>query len=656
MKKNKLLFIMLLIFPTIVFAGSSSGDDISLPFALGMEAFVSIHMSIFVLKPLSELLCKNGDPKNLFKKLFVIRIIILLIFDFFITPSIAVIDFLLVFIGAFLVVPILTVIQRTSINNADNNITITSNNNKSVSSSGVILKCTKCSSVLNVTDKFCGNCGEAFDGNNVTVEFDKAAAELAKKTVKVLPGNFDKMFSLPEDKMVEEFINRELTKANIDINSKLIPSDILKKKKFLNIIFSLLVFVYVSLIFFHFPIYTYLIGIIILFIFYKVTRNYNLMKYLKKQLKMRPSEKVSNIVMTVKLDFVNDNTKPMFITSLCVAIILPLIIFVNPRIMYEKVDNGYAVRFYTFGLTNFTKAIIPESYKNETVVSLRGNTFSNMPFLKEVVLPDTITEIRGQAFKNNRMLTKVNIPSNLEYLGGGAFYNCTSITSIELPDTVTYLGGESFYNATSLKSIKLSNNIPEIRGNTFENCKSLESITIPDSVSRIGGHAFYGNSSLSEVIFTENSKLVEIGSSAFRKCDSLLKIRIPKGVYVNSRAFKESPTKVLEFGELDYGYLIDSSQYEHHRLSHYLLYETTEVNPYVTNAKLQNAYITLLSVTENYDSNVYTLKYSDNNGDEIFELSATSPYKIINENLAVEISGKYAFNYTNKVSLNTYYN
>ena len=67
--------------------------------------------------------------------------------------------------------------------------------------------------------------------------------------VAVLPSNFDSMYSLSEDKMLEEFINRELTKAGVDKTSKLIPSDILKRKKILNIIFSILIFEYITLIF-----------------------------------------------------------------------------------------------------------------------------------------------------------------------------------------------------------------------------------------------------------------------------------------------------------------------------------------------------------------------------------------------------------------------
>jgi len=426
-------------------------------------------------------------------------------------------------------------------------------------SSDFILTCTKCGKELTINHKFCVNCGEPFDGNNVKVELSPTALdpktpqpnESVQKYNFLTPANFDSMFRLTEEGMLNEFINRELAKAGIDKNSKSIPSDILKRKRIFNVIFSILVFLFVSLIFFHFPIFTYIGGIVILFCAYKLTSMFNLMRYLKKQIKARPSEKISNIVMGVKESYVPDTSKKVLIPGMLLAIILPLIIFIKPLIIYEKIDGGYAVRYYIFGVTNFTTATIPETYNNEKVISLRGNTFSNMPFLKEVTLADSILEIRGQAFKNDISLKNVKLPSNLNYLGGGAFYNCTSLESIEIPDTVTYLGGEAFYNATKLKSVKLSNSLTEIRGNTFENCSSLESIVIPDSVTRIGGHAFYGNSSLSSVSISRNSMLTQIGSSAFRRCSNLYEIMLPRGVYVNERAFKESPTRKNFYNEYE---------------------------------------------------------------------------------------------------------
>ena len=535
-----------------------------------------------------------------------------------------------------------------------------SNVSTTVSSSthGIVLKCTKCGSVITVNHKFCTNCGEPFDENNVKVEYDESTDKMSETNVTtsfVYPGNFDKMFSLSEDKMLEEFINREITKANIDKSSKLVPSDILKRKKIFNIIFSVLIFIYISLIFFHFPFLTYLIGLIILFIFFRLTRKYDLIKYLKKELKSRPSEKASNIVMNVKTTFTEDTSKKILLPSILVAIILPLIIFINPKILYEKTDGGYAVRYYLFGVTNFTSATIPETHKNEKIVSLRGNTFSNMPFLKEVALADSIIEIRGQAFKNNKALKNVKLPSNLNYLGGEALYNCTSLEYIEIPDSVNYIGGEAFYNAKSLKNIKLSNNLLEIRGSTFENCRSLESIVIPDSVTRIGGHAFYGNTSLNSVSISENSNLTEIGSSAFRMCSSLYEITLPIGVSVNYRAFKESPTDVKEYGSFEVSNF--SNLYQYYGSLYMGIEETKKINEYRSNAILQDAYITLISVSVIDGLGEFTFKYKDPFGEEIFTLTYANPYKIINQNIAVEITGNYVFTtYVDKVSFYTHYN
>ena len=413
------------------------------------------------------------------------------------------------------------------------------------STTGTNLKCKNCGGNIKVTDKFCGNCGQPCNPSKQNTEI--VDPPIQKKIV--TKANFDSMYNLTESQLLEEFINRQLSKLQIDKNSKVIPASLLKRKQILNILFVLLLFIYIILIFFHFPLLTYLIGLILLIVLFKYTRNYNMLKYLKKQIQERPSEKITNIIMNVQTTFVPNKTKPIFIVGIVAAIILPLIIFAKPITFYEKMDNGYGVRFYTFGLTNFKTVNIPETYKGEEIVSIRGNVFANMPFLEEVNLPNSITEIRGKAFKNDISLTKINIPDSLEYLGGSAFYNCSSLRSVKLPDTLTYMGGETFYNAYSLENIELSKNLQEIRGNTFEECSSLISIDIPDSVTRIGGHAFYGASRLSEVNITENSNLEEIGSSAFRECSSLLSIRVPKQTYINSRAFKNSPTSIYYYDE-----------------------------------------------------------------------------------------------------------
>lgn len=534
--KKYLMLINLLIIPNIILA--STNNTISLYEAVFYELFTTIFAILFVLKPLSRLFSETESEK-LFWKLSGIRALILIIFDLFISTNIYKTDILVIAIFGIFIVPICSMIKKKDPYKnvqAMPNITVTSQMaNKT--KSRVIIKCAKCGNVMNVNDKFCTNCGEAFSGNNAVV---------SEEVIEVVdPSKFDIIFQAKDDdKLLEAFIYRELKKAELNLDTTLIPQELMKRKNIFNIIFSVLIFVYVSLIFFHFPLITYIIGMIILFILSKLTKKYNLMNYLKKEVKSRPGEKISNIIMNTKVSLIEDTSKKKNIVFILIAVIIPLVIFYEPRIMYEKTTGGYAVRFYTFGLTNYKTATIPETYKNEKIVELRGNTFSNMPFLEKVNLPNSIKEIRGQAFKNDRKLSIVNIPLSLEYLGGGAFYNCTSITEITLPDTLTELGGEAFYNASSLKYIKLSENLTEIKGNTFEECTSLTSIVIPDKVTRIGGHAFYHNTSLSSVTISRNSKLTEIGSSAFRQCPSLQSIIYPCRAYVNERAFKESPTSV----------------------------------------------------------------------------------------------------------------
>lgn len=333
--------------------------------------------------------------------------------------------------------------------------------------------------------------------------------------------DFDPLFAMPEEDCVEGFIKREMQRAGITEEQNLIPEDMLRRKNILNAVLAVLLFVYISLFFFHFPMKTYVIGLLILVVYTFLTSRYQLIKYLKKEIRSRSQEKISNIVMNVKASMVPDYSKKLKWALMAVAVAGSLLLFSKPRIFYEQADDGYYVRFYVYGLTNMTTATIPDTYQGEKVVGLRGNTFSNMPFLSEVTLPDSITEIRGQAFKNCRSLERVTLPEHLTYLGGEAFYHCSSLEEVNLPTGLT-----------------------EIRGNTFEECSSLLRIEIPDNVTRIGGHAFYGNTSLEEVMISPDSRLQQIGSSAFRCCDSLREITLPRGVSVNERAFKETPVRI----------------------------------------------------------------------------------------------------------------
>ncbi len=519
-------------------------EGMPIAFAILMEAFVSIHMSLFVYFPLSHFLAPENTTAA-FLKIFFTRVILLVILDF-ICPGIAIVDFIAVFIGAFIVIPITA--ATSSKNTVDTVVQLASQKNAATQSQNTILaRCSYCGTPFKMDEKVCSGCGAPFDGDNVVVSAVTPITPPTQDYVQV--SQFDPIYNKSEKELLSLFLTKELEKIGVYQYPKMIPQSQLKRKKFLYVLFALLVFIYVSLIFFHFPIATYIVGLILLLSAYWMTNRFNLVKYLSKEVKARPNEKIMNILMSTKQTLVKDDSKKIFVPATISAIVISLLLFIEPRAFYEKIDGGYALRFYAFGLTNFKEVTIPETYRDEPILSIRGNAFSNMPFLEEVNLPNTVTEIRGQAFKNDIHLSFITLPDHLEYLGGGAFYNCRALESITVPDTVTYMGGEVFKNDTSLLTVTLSKNITEIRGNSFENCEKLQTIIIPDKVTRIGGHAFYNCQDLTVVLFTENSQLQEIGSSAFRRCSSLYSITIPSSVYINERAFKESPTEIYYFGD-----------------------------------------------------------------------------------------------------------
>ena len=106
---KKILLLTLLMLPLQVFASTGFVSE-----AIMIQLFTTIHMSIFVLFPLANMLSEEGELKSLFIKLFVTRAVILLVFDLFIPDVMLSIDFFAIFIGAFIVVPICAVITKKS--------------------------------------------------------------------------------------------------------------------------------------------------------------------------------------------------------------------------------------------------------------------------------------------------------------------------------------------------------------------------------------------------------------------------------------------------------------------------------------------------------------------------------------------------------------
>ncbi|HWQ30732.1 MAG TPA: leucine-rich repeat protein, partial [Negativicutes bacterium] len=148
-----------------------------------------------------------------------------------------------------------------------------------------------------------------------------------------------------------------------------------------------------------------------------------------------------------------------------------------------------------------------------------------------VEIPSTInstavTAIGEDAFQGLNNIESIIIPDGVKNIGPWAFSNCGALISVQLPGNLEEIGAGAFYNTGKLKAVNIPGGLEAIPDHAF--CGSgLESITIPGNIKSIGKAAFYNNPlewlDLSEGILT-------IGTSAFKACNQLKGVKIPKSV------------------------------------------------------------------------------------------------------------------------------
>ena len=134
-------------------------------------------------------------------------------------------------------------------------------------------------------------------------------------------------------------------------------------------------------------------------------------------------------------------------------------------------------------------------------------------------IPNSVTSIGICAFEYCTSLTSVTIPNSVKSIGDGAFWGCTSLTSVTIPDSVTSIGNGAFYYCTSLTSVTIPDSVTSIDNHAFDYCTSLTSVTIPNSVKSIGDGAFWDCTSLTSITIPDS--VTSIGDDAFFGCTSL---------------------------------------------------------------------------------------------------------------------------------------
>ena len=283
--------------------------------------------------------------------------------------------------------------------------------------------------------------------------------------------------------------------------------------------------------------------------------------------KAQPDRDISEIVSEMTSDQPRRSWKPVGIIAFALSLGMFFWCSAESRYSFAPVDGGYSVEKYRPGITAGAWVRIPETHSGEPVVAIGKHAFEEVRILEKVMIPDTVIWIDSYAFRNCANLWSAELPSGLLTLNGESFKGCAKLREIAIPEGVREIRGNTFEgcerlstvvlhdgivdihayafkDCSSLRQITLPSGITDIHAYTFENCTSLQEIRIPSGVTRIGAHAFYNCNALQYVFVPDTVK--EIRSSAFRLCAQLKEIELPKGVTVNERAFKESPTKIKE--------------------------------------------------------------------------------------------------------------
>ena len=136
--------------------------------------------------------------------------------------------------------------------------------------------------------------------------------------------------------------------------------------------------------------------------------------------------------------------------------------------------------------------------------------FYDFTELKDVELPDTLTEIGDGSFNSCPSLTILvnGLPKNLETIGYSAFYNTSLSGDLILPETLNQIGEYAFHK-TNITSVNLHEGMA-IFGSAFRQCNSLEEVTIPKNL---------------KFRCTQTSNAMR-DSCAFEGCESLEKVII----------------------------------------------------------------------------------------------------------------------------------
>lgn len=131
--------------------------------------------------------------------------------------------------------------------------------------------------------------------------------------------------------------------------------------------------------------------------------------------------------------------------------------------------------------------------------------------------------------------SEINIPESyrgdtVTGIGLAAFSGNKKVTRIIIPSSVTVIEAEAFMYCSNLRSVSFANEskLNEIGSSAFQGCENLEDITIPEGVEIIGAEAFWECSNLESIVIPEGVTVLE--RALFNLCSNLETVIIPSSI------------------------------------------------------------------------------------------------------------------------------
>lgn len=189
----------------------------------------------------------------------------------------------------------------------------------------------------------------------------------------------------------------------------------------------------------------------------------------------------------------------------------------------------------TIGKYAFYNCELLNNLSMKKIYAIGANAFENCKSLSEIDLT-TLRNSGKEIFKNCTSLSKVILANNTKlsyamFVESGVeeieiyekveipafcFAKCANLEKVIVHNDLVNVGYGAFSECPSLIEITFNGKVENFGEQVFYATKNLNKITLPNSEFRLGNYCFYQCEALEEVVFQENTKILENFGAIFQ--------------------------------------------------------------------------------------------------------------------------------------------